>query len=84
MSKKCTKCNKLKQLVDFHKSKGTKDGYLGKCKECRSTKTKKFFNDKGEKKCADCKEWKHTDNFGKTKNNTKNTATTFISLPSPS
>jgi hypothetical protein len=32
--KKCFKCGKLKQLSDFYKHKGMKDGHVNKCKEC--------------------------------------------------
>jgi hypothetical protein len=32
--KVCNRCNKLKKLTDFFKSKNTKSGLLGNCKEC--------------------------------------------------
>jgi hypothetical protein len=33
-SKKCTKCNKVKSVVDFYKMKGGKFGVMGFCKTC--------------------------------------------------
>ena len=34
MKKICRICGKLKELVDFHKKKGTSDGHRNECKEC--------------------------------------------------
>jgi hypothetical protein len=36
MKKKCTKCNIIKELTEFHKHPTCKDGYLHTCKLCKS------------------------------------------------
>jgi len=38
----CRKCNKSKDLNDFHKKKGTKDGHRNECKECVKEIQKKY------------------------------------------
>ena len=42
MSKICRICGKLKELQDFHKKSGTKDGYRNECKECVKDIQKKY------------------------------------------
>lgn len=39
--KKCFKCGKTKRISEFYKHPNTADGYLGKCKECTRSDTKK-------------------------------------------
>ena len=41
--KKCTKCEELKPLTDFHKNKKNKDGYVYHCKACRKAETLKQY-----------------------------------------
>lgn len=40
MEKKCFKCEKVKDLSEFYKHKGTADGHLNKCKSCTKNDTK--------------------------------------------
>lgn len=35
MIKECSTCNISKPLTEFHKKKGTKDGFHNQCKDCR-------------------------------------------------
>lgn len=46
ITKKCFKCGKEKLLEDFYKHKQTKDGYLGKCKECTKEDSNSKYKDK--------------------------------------
>jgi hypothetical protein len=39
--KLCAKCNKMKDLSDFHKNKSSRDGLASWCKECKSEYRKK-------------------------------------------
>lgn len=39
--KTCFKCGLTKQLPDFYKHSQMRDGYLGKCKDCTRTDTRK-------------------------------------------
>jgi len=34
MKKKCSRCNKLKNIDNFYKSKSIKDGFRSRCKKC--------------------------------------------------
>ena len=69
IKKECKICKKSKPLTDYHKHGSTKDGRRNDCKECRNVpkedKIKRFFNDKGEKKCSKCKKWLAINNFDK-------------------
>ena len=38
-NKKCTKCEEIKNLKNFHKNKNNKDGFVDWCKKCVSVKT---------------------------------------------
>lgn len=40
--KTCIKCKKIKTLDSFNKDSASKDGFRGKCKECRRFDTKKY------------------------------------------
>lgn len=40
--KTCKKCGLFKPLSDFNKHKLTRDGYLGKCKECESAYNREY------------------------------------------
>ena len=49
MKKECSKCNNIKPLDEFHKNKGSKDGYRSKCKLCVKEYTKDYNNKNKEK-----------------------------------
>ena len=44
-SKICNKCGIEKQLIEFGKSKETKDGYKGSCKSCRNLSERNRLSD---------------------------------------
>lgn len=50
MKKKCSKCLIEKDVCEFHKHKGTKDGYYYICKECRKVDTKKKYHENTKRK----------------------------------
>jgi len=37
MKKKCTKCGKVKNIDEYSKDNGYKDGHRGTCKDCKNT-----------------------------------------------
>ena len=43
MLKRCSKCGVEKPLEDFPVRKDTKDGYRGRCKECTSEYSRKYY-----------------------------------------
>jgi len=45
MLKKCSKCLVEKEVCDFHKHKGTNDGYYTICKVCRKPISKKYSDE---------------------------------------
>jgi hypothetical protein len=45
MEKFCKYCNTFKDIDDFSKHHGMKDGHLGKCKVCASAFTRKWYRD---------------------------------------
>jgi hypothetical protein len=42
--KECTKCKVVKPLIDFHKSKSSKSGYMSACKACESIRGRAKYN----------------------------------------
>lgn len=50
-SKKCFKCKKIKDILEFYKHPATTDGRLGKCKTC----TKKDVKGNVKRTCVICK-----------------------------
>lgn len=40
--KACTKCGEVKELGEFHKDKGSPDGKKWECRECESSRQKKY------------------------------------------
>ena len=59
MKKKCAKCKKTKDFLEFHKDKNRKDGYNHYCKSC----VKKKRTSKIKKTCHICKEEKLISDF---------------------
>lgn len=55
--KQCTKCKEYKSLVDFHKTKQTKDKYTFHCKECNKNAQKEYYKKHQEKVILKVKEW---------------------------
>ena len=49
MRKKCTKCEKLKELSAFHFNKQSKDGYRPDCKDCVNKRGKIYYLKNKEK-----------------------------------
>lgn len=41
--KRCSKCNIEKELTEFYKNKGGKDGLRSNCKSCENERSKKYF-----------------------------------------
>lgn len=48
-SKKCTKCNIIKDLNEFHKSKNKADGHVFECKECANKRANEYILKNREK-----------------------------------
>ena len=46
--KKCSKCDVVKQLDEFHREKNSKDGRQSYCKECRKEYSKQYRQDNKE------------------------------------
>ena len=44
--KRCSKCDKIKPLSDFHKDKSKKSGYKSQCKSCLDTEEKREYSRK--------------------------------------
>jgi len=49
MKKKCCKCNKEKDLEDFHKAESTSDGFRTDCKKCVSIKLARYYKKNKDK-----------------------------------
>lgn len=45
MEKQCFKCSQFKELSDFYKHPGTRDGHLNKCKKCTRSDSKARYDD---------------------------------------
>jgi hypothetical protein len=45
MKKKCSRCLVEKDIFEFHKHRGTNDGYYTICKICRKPIEKKYYDD---------------------------------------
>jgi len=48
-SKKCSKCNEIKELALFSKQKANNDGFRSYCKECMSVSKKKYRQENRDK-----------------------------------
>lgn len=49
VNKKCSKCDIIKDIHDFHKWKYGPDGYRRECKECRKIDSKSYYNKNSKK-----------------------------------
>lgn len=56
--KLCTKCKEHKPLVDFHKTKQTKDKYTFHCKICNKNARKEYYKNNKSKVLSQVKSWK--------------------------
>ena len=43
----CGKCSGTKQITDFYKDKGKKDGHRSECKECTRRKNRQYYEENG-------------------------------------
>ena len=57
MEKKCNKCNVVKDVCEFHKNKGNKDGLNTICKKCRKVTAKKYRENNKEKRTEYAKKY---------------------------
>jgi hypothetical protein len=55
--KKCSKCQRDRELINFHIKSGRIDQYSSYCKECESTIRKKRYKDNKEKEIKQRKDW---------------------------
>ncbi len=49
MVKKCNKCGKIKDIIEFNKQKSSKDGYARHCKECIAKRWKEYYRKNKQK-----------------------------------
>lgn len=52
--KKCCTCHQLKDEVEFNKNRTRRDGLNGICKECSRKRSRKYYQEQGEKHRAVC------------------------------
>lgn len=73
-TKKCNKCGEEKELTEFYKRPGSKDGYRNDCKKCKNFSLREIEKNKtisnGTKKCILCDIEKPIDNFYKREKST--------------
>ena len=55
--KQCTKCKAYKPLVEFHKTKQTKDQYTFHCKNCNKQARKEYYKKNKDKVLSQVKNW---------------------------
>lgn len=48
MEKICTICKNKKEITEFNKNKGKKDGLNNICRECSNKRSREYYNEKGE------------------------------------
>nr|QBK93850.1 MAG: uncharacterized protein LCPAC406_01640 [Pithovirus LCPAC406] len=71
IEKKCTTCNKIKMLEDFHKHPAGKGGIRSICKECANSTSRALNYERkecGTKKCTKCGKEKDVSCFTSSKN----------------
>ncbi len=57
MSKTCSKCKEEKELTEFYKKKGNKDGWSGQCRPCRRIWEKEWKVKNRDRLLADRRKW---------------------------
>ena len=69
-TKKCFKCDKTRNIEDFYKRKGSKDGLRGDCRECRCFDSQMWLQNNKEHARATSKQYreKHKDELKRKKN----------------
>jgi Recombination endonuclease VII len=55
--KRCKKCNEVKELGEFYRAAGMRDGYRSECKACHLALQKVWYQANREKAIADVKRW---------------------------
>jgi hypothetical protein len=75
--KACRKCERVKSLIEFHKSKGNKYGRATVCKQCRSVakgkqKERIELEKQNKKRCGKCEKIKLLIEFNKVRNGYSN------------
>ena len=55
--KRCCRCGKIKEKIEFYKNKNYKDGLCYHCKECQTTYNKEFLKNNPEKNYEYVKKW---------------------------
>ena len=48
-TKTCSKCKQIKDIGEFHKDKGKKDGLVSQCKSCMCERAKAYYQENKEK-----------------------------------
>ena len=56
-NKRCTKCGEVKELSEFNKRKGAKDGFYGHCKACKKIYSEKWYKGNTEKHRVAVAKW---------------------------
>lgn len=55
--KHCIKCNKLKELTEYHLCKAATDGHQNTCKECTFARIKQYRKDNLDHVRANGRKW---------------------------
>lgn len=58
LTKKCSKCGEVKELLEFNKDKSRKDGYRYYCKKCGSEYSQRWAKNNPEKNRENAQLWK--------------------------
>lgn len=50
--KTCSKCGNIKSFGSFHRNNANRDGYENQCKECRSERMSRYYQENKEERDA--------------------------------